>query len=142
MHCYSYCMYTTPSQNIRQQAFTITAVQDGIPESFEAFPVRLVSVLGGGRLVDPLESIIAVQASDDPAGVLALEQAPEGVVVNEGGVLVVGVVRTAGTSGTVTLTWDITPPDGTVFATNSDTVVLADGQLRASITVQVFAAKL
>lgn len=96
-----------------------------------------MSVIGGGRIVDPLESIIAVQASDDPTGVLSLEQAPQGMVVNEGDVLVVGVVRRAGTSGTVTLTWDITPPDGTVFATVSDTIVLIDGQSQENITIQV-----
>ena len=87
--------------------------------------------------MDPVESIIAIQASDDPAGVLALQQVPGGVVVNEGEVLVVGVTRAAGTSGTVTLTWDITPPDATVFATITDTILLAEGQTQASITVQV-----
>lgn len=87
--------------------------------------------------MDPLESIIAIQASDDPAGVLALEQVPGGVVVNEGEVLVVGVTRTAGTSGAVTLTWDISPPDATVFATITDTILLAEGQTQASIRVQV-----
>jgi hypothetical protein len=118
--------------------FNIMAVQDGMPEPFEAFPVRLVSVIGGGRLVDPLESIIAVQASDDPTGVLGLVQTPGGaMVINEGEILEVGVTRSAGTSGTVTLTWDITPPDATVFATISDTIVLADGQSEASIIVQV-----
>ena len=111
-------------------------MQDGLPEPFEAFPVRLVAVTGGGRLVDPREAIVALRASDDPAGVLAL-QPTQTTVVNEGEVLVVGVVRTAGTAGTVTLTWDITPPDATVFATISDTVVLVDGQTQASITVQV-----
>lgn len=112
-------------------------MQDGIPESFEAFPIRLVSIVGGGRIVDPQESVLAIQASDDPTGVLALQQFSEAVVVNEGEVLVVGVVRSAGTSGTVTLTWDITPPDATVFATVGDTVVLVDGQSQASIVIQV-----
>ena len=120
-----------------QQEFTIQVVEDGLPEGFEAFPVRLISILGGGRLVDPQQSQIAIQASDDPTGVLALQQFPEGVLVNEGEVLVVGVVRTAGTSGTVTLTWDITPPDATVFVTISDTIVLVDGQQDATITIQV-----
>ena len=99
--------------------------------------MRLISILGGGRLVDPQQSQIAIQASDDPTGVLALQQFPEGVLVNEGEVLVVGVVRTAGTSGTVTLTWDIIPPDATVFVTISDTIVLVDGQQDATITIQV-----
>lgn len=120
-----------------QQVFTVTAIQDGIPEPFEAFPVRLVSIIGGGRIVDPQESILAIQASDDPAGILALEQFPEAVVVNEGGELVVGVTRTAGTSGTVTLTWDITPADTSVFALVTDTVVLLSGQSEASIVVRV-----
>lgn len=122
---------------MEEQGFSIRAVQDGIPESFEAYPVRLVSIIGGGRIVDPQESVIAIQASDDPTGILGLQQFPEGVVVNEGEVLVVGVSRQAGTSGTVTLTWDITPPDATVFATITDTVVLVDGQSQATITVQV-----
>lgn len=113
------------------------AVQDGIPESFEAYPIRLVSIMGGGRIVDPLESVIAIQASDDPTGILGLQQFPEGVTVNEGEILVVGVTREAGTAGTVTLTWDITPPDATVFATVQDTVVLVDGQSQATIIVQV-----
>ena len=108
-----------------------------MPEPFEAFPVRLVSITGGGRVVDPLEAIIAIQASDDPTGILALRQTPEGIIVNEGEVLAVDVVRSAGTAGTVTLTWDITPPDATVFATISDTLVLVDGQTQASIIVQV-----
>ena len=120
-----------------QQTFTVRAVPDGLPEAFEAFPIRLVSIDGGGRLVDPRESFIAIQASDDPAGVLGLQQFPDGVVVSEGEEIVVGVIRDAGTSGTVTLTWDIVPPDTTVFATTSDTVVLVDGQTDASITIQV-----
>ena len=124
-------------QGITQQSFTITAVQDGMPESFEAFPVELVAVMGGGRLVDPRQSIIAIQASDDPTGILALRQVPSGLVVNEGEELVVGVVRSAGTSGTVTLTWEITPPDGTVFATLNDTIVLEDGVSESLIRVQV-----
>ena len=120
-----------------QQVFTVRAVQDGIPEPFEAYPVRLISIVGGGRIVFPQESVIAIQASDDPAGVLGLQQFPGGITVNEGEVLVVGVIRSAGTSGTVTLTWDITPPDATVFATTRDTVVLVDGQSQATIMIQV-----
>ncbi len=120
-----------------QQVFMVRAVQDGIPEPFEVFPVRLVSIIGGGRIVDPRESLLAIQASDDPAGVIGLQQFPDGVIVNEGEVLVVGVVRSAGTLGTVTLTWDITPPDTTVFATIRDTLVLVDGQSEATITIQV-----
>ena len=120
-----------------QQVFTVTAVPDGLPEIFEVFPVRLVSIVGGGRIVDPRESLLAIQASDDPAGVLGLQQFPDGVVVNEGEVLVVGVIRSAGTLGTVTLTWDITPPDVSVFATIRDTVVLVDGQEQATIRIQV-----
>ena len=115
----------------------VSAVQDGIPETCEVYPVRLVSIVGGGRIVDPRESLLAIQASDDPAGILGLQQFPDGVVVNEGEVLVVGVIRSAGNLGTVTLTWDITPPDATVFATTRDTVVLVDGQSQATIRIQV-----
>ena len=122
---------------MQEQNFSVQAIQDGIPESFEAYPIRLVSIIGGGRIVDPQESVIAIQASDDPTGVLGLQQFPDGLMVIEGGVLVVGITRQAGTSGTVTLMWDITPPDATVFATIRDTVVLVDGQADATITVQV-----
>ncbi len=112
-------------------------MEDGIPEPFEAFVIRLTSLVGGGRIVDPRESFVAIQASDDPAGVLGLEQFPEGLVVNEGDVLMVGVVRGGGTSGTVTLTWDITPQDTSVFVSVRDTVVLLDGEAGATITIQV-----
>lgn len=124
-------------QNVTEQVFTVRAIDDGIPESFEAFPLRLVAIDGGGRIVDPQESVIAIQASDDPTGVLGLQQFPDGLLVSEGDVLEVDVIRSGGTSGTVTLTWDITPPDTSVFATVQDTVLLTEGDSETSIVVQV-----
>ena len=47
------------------------------------------------------------------------------------------ILRSAGLIGEVTATWRITPSDTTVFTTASTTVVFADGQSEAVITVQV-----
>ena len=117
--------------------FTIEAVEDGIPEVLEAFGVLLVAIEGGGRIVDPRESRVAIQASDDPTGVLGLEQFPDGVVIDEGDIVQVNVIRSAGTLGTVTVTWIVTPPEVDVFTTVSDTVILMHGQTQAEIRIQV-----
>ena len=76
-------------QNVREQSFQVAAVTDGIPELFEAFAVRLVSADGGGRIVDPQESRIAIQSSDDPQGVVGFDSYPQGIIINEGDQLMV-----------------------------------------------------
>ena len=124
---------------MREQTFQVRAVNDGIPELFEAFAVSLISADGGGRITDPRESRIAIRSSDDPNGVVGLQQFPRGLLVEEGDELVVDVFRSAGTVGTVTLTWAISPPDTSIFVTTTDSVVFTDGQTRASITVQTLA---
>lgn len=122
-----------------QQTFQVRAMNDGIPELFEAFAVSLISADGGGRITDPRESRIAIRSSNDPNGVVGLQQFPQGLLVEEGDELVVDVFRSAGTVGTVTLTWAISPPDSSIFVTTTDSVVFTDGQTRASITVQTLA---
>lgn len=114
-------------------------MNDGIPELFEAFAVSLISADGGGRITDPRQSRIAIRSSNDPNGVVALQQFPQGLLVEEGDELVVDVFRSAGTVGTVTLTWAISPPDTSIFVTTTDSVVFTDGQTRASIMVQTLA---
>ena len=121
---------------MRQQSFRVRAVDDGIPELFEAFAISLRSIDGGGRITDPRESRIAIRSSNDPNGVISLQQFPQGLLVDEGTELRVDVFRSAGTVGTVTATWTLTPPDSSVFVTTSDTVVFTDGQTRATIAVQ------
>ena len=123
-------------QGVRQRQFQVTAVDDGLPEVFEAFAVSLVSTSGGGRITDPRESRIAIRSSNDPNGVISLEQFAEGILVEEGDELAVDVFRSAGTVGTVTVTWAITPPDSTAFVTTTDNIVFTDGQTRSTITVQ------
>ena len=76
-------------QNVREQSFQVAAVTDGIPELFEAFAVRLVSADGGGRIVDPQESRIAIQSSNDPQGVVGFDSYPQGIIINEGDQLMV-----------------------------------------------------
>ena len=112
---------------------------DGDPELFEAFAVTLTSADGGGRIVDPRESRIAIRSSNDPSGVISLEQPPQGLLVTEGSELVVNVFRSAGTMGRVTATWAISPPDSSVFITTSDTIVFSEGETTASIRVQTLA---
>ena len=62
-------------------------MDDGIPELFETFVVTLLSTEGGGRIVDPSEARIAIQASNDPNGVVGFDSYPSGIVVNEGELL-------------------------------------------------------
>ena len=112
------------------------AVNDGVPEVFEAFSVTLTSIEGGGRIVDPREARIAIQASNDPSGVVGFDQYPQGILLSEGEELVVRLLR-SGTQGTVTVTWALSPADISVFVTTSDTVVFTDGQSEATFTVQV-----
>ena len=47
------------------------------------------------------------------------------------------LLRSAGLRGQVTVTWEISPGDTTVFGTISDTVVFTDGQAEATAVVQV-----
>ena len=62
----------------------MTAITDAISELFESFVVTLVSVDGGGRIVDPREARIAIRSSDDPQGVVAFDSYPQGIIINEG----------------------------------------------------------
>ena len=72
-----------------EQSFQVTAIADAISELFEAFVVTLVSVDGGGRIVDPREARIAIRSSDDPQGVVAFDSYPQGIIINEGDQLMV-----------------------------------------------------
>ena len=127
---------STCKQGVRQRSFQVRAVDDGIPELFEAFAISLTSAEGGGRITDPRESRIAIRSSNDPNGVISLQQFPRGLLVNEGAELRVDVFRDLGTVGTVTATWAISPPDSSIFVTTTDTVVFTEGQTRATIAVQ------
>lgn len=49
--------------------------------------VNLVSTEGGGRIGDPYEARIAIQASDDPSGVVGFDSYPDGIIINEGDLL-------------------------------------------------------
>ncbi len=64
------------------------AIGDGVPELFESYLVRLVAIDGGGRIGDPNEARIAIQASDDPSGVIGFEDYPQGIIIDEGDELV------------------------------------------------------
>ena len=66
VHVGVYILVIHSLQTVSEQTFEIRAVADGIPELFESFIVSLVSTEGGGRIVDPSEARIAIQASDDP----------------------------------------------------------------------------
>ncbi len=64
------------------------AIGDGIPELFESYVVQLVAIDGGGRIVGPDEARIAIQASDDPSGVIGFEDYPQGIIIDEGDELI------------------------------------------------------
>ena len=76
------------SQNETEKSFQVRAIGDGIPELFESYVVRLVNAEGGGRIVDPREARIAIQASDDPSGVIGFDDYPGGIIIDEGNQLV------------------------------------------------------
>ena len=71
------------------------AIGDGLPELFEAFSVTLVSADGGGRIADPREARIAIQASDDPSGLIGFEETGS-IVISEGDQLMVRCVNAEG----------------------------------------------
>ncbi len=128
---------TQHTQPTASQSFTVRAVNDGLPEQFEAFSVSLFRTEGGGRIVDPREARIAIQSSNDPSGVVGFTAYPQGIIANEGAEIRVGVFRSSGTQGTVTLTWSMSPPDNTVFLITTDTVVFTDGQSEATFAIRV-----
>ena len=67
-----------------EESFQVRAINDGISEQFESFTVQLVSADRGGRIVDPREARIAIQASEDPNGVIGFDDYPEGIIIDEG----------------------------------------------------------
>ena len=75
------------SQGESEHSFQVRAVADGVPELFESFLVELVSTEGGGRIVEPSEARIAIQASNDPNGVVGFDSYPSGIIINEGDLL-------------------------------------------------------
>lgn len=75
-----------------EHSFQIRAIDDGIPELFETFVVNLISTEGGGRIGEPREARIAIQASDDPSGIIGFDSYPNGIIINEGDVLIFRLV--------------------------------------------------
>lgn len=117
--------------------FSVQAIGDGLPELQESFTLSLVAVEGAGRIVDPRVARIAIQSSDDPAGVLSLEDIPGGLTIDEGDTISVRVLRSAGSHGTVTVTWAIQPPQADLFNPVTDTLVLLTGQTETTFSIQV-----
>lgn len=75
-----------------EHTFQVRAIDDGIPELFESFVVNLVSTEGGGRIGDPREARIAIQASDDPSGIVGFDSYPNGIIISEGDLLIFRLV--------------------------------------------------
>lgn len=72
-------------QGQSQGTFQIEAIHDGLPELFESYTVSLTTITGGGRISDPRTSSLAIPASDDPSGVIAIDKYPlDTIIVQEG----------------------------------------------------------
>ena len=74
-------------QNETERSFQVRAIDDGIPELFEAFSLSILSTEGGGRIGEPHDARIAIQASNDPNGVISFDSYPDGIIINEGDLL-------------------------------------------------------
>ena len=93
----------------RQKTFLLTIAGDNIPERDETIIVKLVNPTGGAEVVEGTgkNATVVILANDVVAGKIGFSALSRAVVVNEGQVVELSVIRTAPAAGRVTVEWVI-----------------------------------
>ncbi|XP_051923302.1 adhesion G-protein coupled receptor V1 [Hippocampus zosterae] len=115
-------------------------IRDDIePEDDESLMIGLVNTEGGSRILPSSDTVqIVILANDNVAGIVGFHPASRSVIVREGEMLTLLVLRTAPGLGNVTLDWVIRGPlvDRT-FTYTSGRLLLNEGRLNDTIVVQL-----
>ena len=99
-------LYYPPGSS--QDSFSLSSVDDDIPEPPEVLVVSLTNIAGGARLGGRRSASITVLKSDSSNGEFGISSDPPATSLDETtGSLVVAVNRSRGTFGNVTVTWEI-----------------------------------
>lgn len=93
----------------RQKDFLLTIEGDNIPERDEMIIVKLVNPAGGADVAEGTgnNATVVILANDVVAGKIGFSALSRAVVVNEGQVVVLSVIRTSPAAGRVTVEWII-----------------------------------
>ncbi|KAF3695921.1 Monogenic audiogenic seizure susceptibility protein 1 -like protein [Channa argus] len=145
----------------REDKIAISILDDEKVETLETFTVKLLRVIGGGRLGELTSVNISIPPNDSPFGQFGFQQLEVTVIEPEFGndtaaVATLAVFRSPGGRGAVTLLWqledqakdDLSPFNGTLVFTETESVktfvirALADNILEGNenFTVRLFAA--
>lgn len=114
------------------KTFSIPLINDGMVEANETFSIQLSEPTGGLKLGEPATATVTLQSEDQPAqpGIIALAQSVYTIQEN-GGSLLVSVVRSGGASGAVSITYatsDGTAQAGQDYTAVSGILTWADGE--------------
>ena len=130
-----------------QKTIYIQTVNDSSPEDKEDFSVSLFNSSYGTVLSSPSMATIQITSNDDAFGIFYF-QSSASVILDEDDVsnrtVHIAVVRTAGNTGSVDVSWEIKQDSNTQvassdFSTASSTVQFISGQKIAFFDVQVAA---
>ena len=119
---------------------TVPVIQDPYAEDDETFAIDLLAPTGGATIgTSSIEVTIADDDTTDPAGLFRFS-APMYMVDEDGGEIQVTVIRDGGSSGDVTIdyaTEDDAAVAGLDYSAVSGTLIFADGETEATITVPI-----
>lgn len=114
------------------KTFTVTIIDDALVESSESFSVTLSAPAGGATLGVPATASVVISDNDTtpgPAGTLQFSAAVSSVE-EAGGVVTLGVTRSGGSAGIVTVQYATSPgaaQAGSDYQTASGTLTWASG---------------
>jgi hypothetical protein len=123
---------------VTTQTFSIPIINDTAVEGDETVNLNLSNVQGGGGLTFPTSAVMTIVDNDtNVPGVLALSS--NSYQAGEGDSSTVTVVRTGGSSGTVTVHFAVTGNTATAgqdFVAVNETLTFGPGEVSKNFTVQ------
>ena len=119
---------------------TIPIVQDPFVEGDETFQITLSNPTQGSSIEsESITVTIADDDTEDPAGLFRFER-PMYMIMEEMPFVTVTIVRTGGTNGEVSVDY-FTDDDGAIagedYATQSGTLIFADGETEKTVTIPI-----
>ena len=130
----------TFGSGVSQQSFTVPVINDVVDESDETVNLSLSNPSGGAGLTSPSSAVLTIVDNDTVgSGTLALDASS--YTVNEGaGSVTVTVLRTGGSTGTVTVQYAVSSGSATSgidFGATSGTLTFLAGDVSEAFTIPI-----